>query len=335
MNPSSRTLHLILASSVSLSFIVCAYLFSGPFSFRPMTVDAATAESLLASYAAKDSDSDGLPDWQESLYGTDPANPESVAIGVLDGAAVEQGLVKPRFAGAQAPEEATKGERVPGSPEDNTITAQFAREFFANYVSTHGLGTTLTDDQLTSFAQDAVQKLIDKTDIQNTYKLSQVVVAGTGDAAIRSYLARAGSTLDSFSYAKEKEELLLMEDAIMRNDTSALEKVRGVGGVYTNMSKALVKVPVPAELQAAHLRFANALAALGTVTVDMSTSDTDPVRSLMGLMRYQSAADEVTISLKDLHSALATNSIVIVAGEPGYEFYSVVQFAHQTDVPGL
>ncbi len=335
MTIRKRTLHLILASSASLSFIVCAYVFSGPYSFRPMTVDAATAESLLKSYAVKDTDSDGLPDWQEALYGTDPANPESVAIGVRDGDAVAQGLVKPKFAGAQAPEGNAKGERVPGSPADNTVTAQFAREFFASYVTSYGLDATLSDDQLSTFAQNAVQKLIEKTDIQNTYKLSQVSASGTGDAAVRSYLLRAGTALNAFSFAKEKEELLLMEDAIIRNDLSALENVRGVGNVYTSMSKALIKLQVPTELQAAHLRFANALAALGTVTVDMSTSSTDPVRSLMGLMRYQDATDEVTMSLSGLYGVLSANNIVLVAGEQGYEFYSVLQFANQTEPSGL
>ncbi len=335
MTIRKRTLHLILASSASLSFIVCAYLFSGPFSFRPMTVDAATAESLLASYAVKDTDSDGLPDWQESLYGTDPANPESVAIGVLDGAAVEQGLVKPKFAGAAAPEEAKKSERIPGSPADDTVTAIFARQFFTHYLAKYGDFTTPSEEELSAFTQQEVQLLADTTGVRVPYTNSQVSISGTGNAAIRSYLSRAESTLNSFSYAKEKEELLLMEDAIQRNDMSALAKVAGIGKVYADMGKALSTMSAPSEVAVAHVRLANALAVLGTVTIDMSTSESDPVRSLMGLMRYQDATDEVTLSLKQLHDVVAASGSLPTEGDSGFGFYSALTLAHNTEVSEL
>ncbi len=335
MNSKHRTLHLILSSAVSVAFIVSSYVFSGPFSFRPSSADAASAESLLKSYATKDSDSDGLPDWQESLYGTDPANPESVKIGVLDGDAVKQGLVKPKVAGAGAPTGTNGTTSTVGGVAENTVTAQFARQFFTDYLNKYGGFVALSDDELTVFTQAEVQKLIDKTDVKNTYAASQVSVSGTGNAAIRSYLSLTDTSLNTFSFAKEKAELLYMEDAIQRNDTSALKKVQGIGKVYTSMSKALIKIKVPTELRAAHLRVVNALAALGIITTDMGTSDTDPVRSLMGLMRYQEATDEVTASLDALYSVLSTGGAMPTEGEAGFEFYSIAKLAHDTLAPAL
>lgn len=333
MNQKHRTLHLILSSSVAVAFIVSSYVLSGPFSFRPSTADAASAEALLKSYASKDSDADGLPDWQESLYGTDPANPESFQAGIKDGDAVAQGLIKPKLAGAGTPTDTSGAGRIEGSVEDNTVTAQFARQFFTSYFNKYGNFTALTDEQLSAFTQEEVQKLIDTTNTKDTYTISQIAVSGTGNTAIRSYLSRTDTSLNTFSFAKEKDELLYMEDAILRNDTSALAKVQGVGKVYTNMSKALVKIQVPTEVGASHLRIVNALATLGSVTTDMGTSDTDPVRSLMGLMRYQSATDEVTMSLKQLYGVLSTSGTMPTEGERGFEFYSVAKLAHDTEVP--
>lgn len=41
--------------------------------------------------SAKDSDGDGISDWQEVMYGTDPYNPDTDGDGLLDGLEVEYG----------------------------------------------------------------------------------------------------------------------------------------------------------------------------------------------------------------------------------------------------
>ena len=86
--------------AIFLLLIVTAYGMSGPLPFHTSTAGAESTHDLLVSYASKDTDNDGLPDWQESLYGTDPNNAHSVNATVTDGEAVTQGLVKARFATA-------------------------------------------------------------------------------------------------------------------------------------------------------------------------------------------------------------------------------------------
>ena len=44
----------------------------------------------LGEIIDKDSDGDGLKDWEEALWGTDPNNPDTDGDGILDGAEIQQ-----------------------------------------------------------------------------------------------------------------------------------------------------------------------------------------------------------------------------------------------------
>ncbi len=325
-----RNLHLALASSLAVAFIVSAYVFTGPFSFRPSTVDAATAQSLLKSYASKDSDSDGLPDWQEALYGTDPANPESVKIGVKDGDAVAQGLVKPRFVGAGTPLDQSKNsEKIP-TVADNTITAQFARSFFTDYLNTYGGSANLTDEQLSAFTEKAVAKLVSQRVQVDAYTTKNVKVAGTGPDALRLYAQQVTTALTRQTLTTDKSEIDYLSDALERNDASALIKISEIGKSYTAMSKLLIAVPAPSEAASVHLKMANTLSALGTIITDISTSSTDPLRSLLGLMLYGEASTTFTRSLSEMFTVFTTARVSLQSGEGGFPFFGLVTFAHDT-----
>ncbi|MCR4311641.1 MAG: hypothetical protein NUV54_03715, partial [Candidatus Taylorbacteria bacterium] len=53
----------------------------------PLTVQKSEESPLLA----KDSDSDGLKDWEEQLWKTDPLNPDTDGDGTPDGAEIKSG----------------------------------------------------------------------------------------------------------------------------------------------------------------------------------------------------------------------------------------------------
>ncbi len=324
MNPRFRTLQLALASSVAVAFIVCSYLFSGPFSLRPSTVDAATAETLLKAYAVKDADADGLPDWQEALYGTDPTNPESVQKGIKDGEAVAQGLVKPKFTSATQPQTGV----IDSGVADDSITAQFAREFFTEYLTTYDGFANPTNDQLTAFTEKAVQKLVANHRSSPAFSASKTSVSGTGTSALRTYAALSDSVFIKNTVQTEKGELEYLSDALEKNDSSALVKLKSIGKTYTALSVAFIKVPVPAEARDAHVRVANAFATMGEVVSDMGSSSTDPLRSMLGLMLYKDATTELAQSLLDLYGVFDASGVVFQEGDSGYTLYRLTKFAH-------
>lgn len=315
-----RTQFLVLASSIATALIVCSYLFSGPFSFGPTTVDAATAEGLLKAYATKDSDADGLPDWQESLYGTDPANPESVQAGLLDGEAVQQGLVKPKFASAAQPSDTGSGS-IDSGVADDTITAQFGRTFFYEYLTTYAGTANLSDEQLNAFTEKAVAKLVAEHPYIPAFTTGKVTVAGSGAQALIAYSVAAEKVFAKVSIPSDKDALGYMDDYVQRNDPQGLVQVRKIAKAYDALADAYVAVPVSGEAAGAHLAVANAYQRVSDVIADLGTADTDPLRALLGLMLYQDAADALATSLASLSKVYAAQGVALTVNDSGYVLY--------------
>lgn len=309
MQSRFRTLHLALASSIAVALIVSAYVFSGPFSFRPSTVDAATAESLLKAYSTKDSDSDGLPDWQESLYGTDPTNPQSVKAGVQDGDAVTQGLVKPKFESAKSPEP-VDASTIPGTlPTDDSVTAQFSQEFFKSYVEAGGQTMSASDKQalLTRIMQDF------------TVRTQKLVVSPYTAVSIHT-----DTSITIASYANTVEEIILnndvpagggspidLMDAYVNNgDGSARTKLIALGKSYAGIASGLADTRVPPSLAAMHLSLLQSFDSLARATRLVANYEKDPVAVLGALSIYQPASASIVTALDTFATAILTG------GEP-------------------
>ncbi len=308
MNTHYRTLHLALASSVAVAFIVCAYLFSGPFSFRPSTVDAATAETLLKAYATKDSDSDGLPDWQETLYGTDPANPESVRAGLTDGEAVAQGLVKPKFQSeAPAP---TQASSIPGSlPSDDSLTAQFSQEFLKSYIDAGGQTMTATQQQallsslvgsFTTRAQKVLDSSYTAVSIHTDASVSVLSYAGSVEHIIRANNVAVGS----------ENPIDLMDRYINSGDTSARPKLVTLATKYQAITKALSVLHVPPSLASSHLLLLQSFDTLARATRATTTYENDPFATLGALATFQPTSGGIVKALTEIATS------ILSTGEP-------------------
>ncbi len=324
MNSRSRTLHLALASSIAVAFIVCSYLFSGPFSFRPSTVDAATAETLLKAYATKDSDSDGLPDWQETLYGTDPANPESVQAGIKDGEAVAQGLVKPKFESeAQKP---TSASSIPGTlPSDDSVTAQFSQEFFKSYIDAGGQTMTASEQQalltklMSSFVTRAEKVVVSPYTALSIHPDKNVTLLGYAQSVEAIIIAND-------SPKGSESPLDLMDAYINAGDSSAGTKLSALAKQYERVSAALLALRVPPQLSASHLLLLQSFDSLARSTRLIANYQKDPIAVLGAVSMYQPASTGVVTALTDIATS------ILAQGEPGQGTpgFIIVNFARST-----
>src|SRR5512133_1855569 len=122
----------ILAATVfSVVLVVGAYILARGIGSPPLA-EASAESALLKAIAVRDSDSDGLPDWEEALYGADPQNPDSFRLGMTDSQAVARGLVVPKaIADIATATSSPSGEVVdtslPPAPAEGTLTAAFSK----------------------------------------------------------------------------------------------------------------------------------------------------------------------------------------------------------------
>lgn len=305
---------------IAASCIVGAFALSGRTGISK--AEAEGADELLRAYAAKDTDLDGLPDWKEELYGSDPANPRSLDASMTDQEAVAAGKVAPRIV-SEVPD--TLGEGAPGieaAPE--TLTDRFAREFFGKYLSQSSQADPSEED-LQAFVADAVAEL----SAQSAYRYAATSLSRVPESpeAYRAYAAAASAALVANTTTTAQSELLYFSDAVMKDDAKALATVARVGTSYERAALAMSKVAVPERAAQAHLRLVNALSGMAVSIQSMGAFDEDPLLGFVGLTAYESAVVELTTSLRDVRSAFASSGVALTQGEPGYDFYATLQLA--------
>jgi hypothetical protein len=318
---SQRTIYTIGSSVIAVVLVSGAYVLSGPnaLHFSWNRVDAASTQELLKEYSVKDSDNDGLPDWQEALYGTDPNNATSNGKGMTDGEAVQKGLLTPKTLSNALATSTTP--TVPGkAPAAGSVTDEFAKTLYIEMMKVQG-AQPLTADQISSVVQSSLAKLETQQKPLSTYSDSDVVVGGSGAASLTAYTVAVEKAFSTYGVTTEKSELLYLQDAAEKNDTAALRKVQAVGKAYTSIAKAVAKIPAPKEAAAAHLHLVNALARTGSAISDMGTFDTDPIRSLLGIGTYAPATADFVVALSELRAVYTTDGVTFTSGQPGYQIF--------------
>lgn len=327
--PEAKKRSFLIAGSclVSVLLIGLAYVNSGPTPFWTQRVDAESAHELLVQYAGKDSDGDGLFDWQEALYGTDPNNPHSVNQEVNDADAVAKGLVAPKFASATAV--AIDGSSLPGvSAGPTTLTDQFAKDLFGQYFLTRGEEQP-SSEEIAAFVEEGVARLAQDYRAPDTFNLGQVKVAGSGTEALLAYQAAAEKIILAVDEGKSGNELNSFSEAVTKNDAKALAEVKKYADDYAAAGRALMKISVPREAAAAHLRLANSLMHVSTSLSDMSALTTDPLRSMLGMATYTPHALAGIAAMAEMNTVVKQAGAIPPAGALGSEFYARTEKASQ------
>lgn len=295
MTPSKKTVRVVVALLISLSFIAAGYYFSSP--LRTSIANATSTEEILKAAAVKDTDSDGLPDWQEALYGTNPENAHSVDPELTDSEAVAQGKVEPKFKSEAPLPGAVTSDRIPGEvPASGSLTDRFAKEFFSKFVLSKNVGSA-SDADKEAFVADAVASIVAETATKTVFT-EKDVVAGiqTGPEALQAYGTASEGAQRKPQATLTKDELSYMLDYMNLSDEDALKKVELIGKAYHDTAYALIKVPVPPELRASHLKLANTLEQISVAVLNMAAVKSDPVLSLVGIGQYSVSA----VALQDV-----------------------------------
>lgn len=276
---------------------------------------------MLKEYAAKDTDADGVPDWQELLYGMDPEDATSVRSDIKDSEALAQGLVRPTI---EAPEGTIGSDIIasmPGvTPAPGSLTEKFALTFFETYVTTGG-GEKLTAEALRSFVVSAVDEIRREATRDDAYVVADFV-ASEG-ATPSSYLAGAEQAFAKNALSLPESELTYFSDAVLKSDTNALAQVKRIGDHYVAIAEGLRGVAAPIALTSAHQSLTNAIARLGATIGDMASLTDDPVRAMIGFGNYEKDARSMIDGFKAVKKAYdATGAARTGAGAGFYALLS-------------
>lgn len=331
--PSTKILYLLIACVLTVGLIT----FAAKYSPAPRTVtktsdtyiaqnnDVSGMVYVLQSAAATDQDDDGLKDWEEALWKTDPTKADTDGDGTPDGAEVEAGrnplvALKTGPKGQDDKLSATAALNTATKtivPEANlTETDKFGRELFAKYMAAKKAGS-LDQNQL-------IQELVNEKagpDGRKQYRETDFIVIprqNTTVGTVRDYGNALGLALGSYSAAGVPNEFETIQKAIKNQSPSALSDLDPVILGYQNILHDFLKVQVPRSMVVSHLDLLNAIGNVLTDVQGFKKTFKDPIVGLMSLNQYPGDIESLKAAIQNMRAAFEQQGIVFEQSEYGY-----------------
>ncbi len=261
----------------------CLFLFVAIFllnKYRPWeraSKDDTATENIsgitVAQLAEKDANTNGIPDWEEALWGLDPAGDGVKNKSTID--ARRQALVADNTAANQP---------VARTSLDETQT--FSRSVFAA-ISTLKESGTLNADSIKNLANTVGQQIGVSKDIPPTHTLSEIkTVPATADSREKYFEA-----VEKVILAQEDvplgDELPVVEQALNDEDGRIYAKMTVFSKAYKELGSALFAITPPTDVATTHLAVVNGVLAMATVTSNLSQVIDNPLVGAIGIGQYQ------------------------------------------------
>lgn len=235
--------------------------------------------ALVEDLIKKDTDGDGVLDWEENLFGLDPTKSETTA-GTPDITVVNKLRGEAGISGA------IDSENGALPTENLTKTDQFAQELFSTVTALEQSGAL---DQQT--AEKIVASLTENLEnsLQNkTYATTDIKIATDSSVvAVQKYNNALNSifgeyTLD-YSVAEVFEKFVGGGSSV---DTAALSELDPIINQFKSKAVLLSQTPVPKTLASAHLNFINALQKMAENLEQVQMYEQDSIVTLGAIMQY-------------------------------------------------
>ncbi len=297
----------------------------------PNAAKASMESALLQAIATKDSDGDGLTDWEEALYGTSPNLTDTFKLGMTDGSAVAKGLIVPKaIADISLATSSVVSMPVDGSlpppPSEGTLTDAFAKSFFTLYLKakeSNG-GADLSEIEMKDISDEALRSLSSAVITAPDFKSAKdLKILGSGADALKEFAVNAEAVLLKNTSTALKSELLYLIDAVENNDTEALAHIASISKAYRDSAAGLAALSVPVELAESHLALINAMMHVSGIASDFARVNDDTLAAMLALQQYVPASRTLGKAFADIEKVYDDAGITFHAGTSGSLFVNI------------
>lgn len=330
---SERTLRITAASVLAVVMVSAAYLLSGPNFLTNRTANAESSDALLKAYATKDTDGDGLPDWEEALYGTDPNKAISNSFGIPDGQAAREGKLTPNALASQLPSADQGTSTAPltdadfggtPAPAPGSITDEFSKEFLREYVQASN-GQPMDQATQQQLVTNLLATFTQKAAASFTSSYSAVSIHTDSSVSVSAYSAQVESIIIANDVSPEgSQPLTLMGALIEKGDESARTKLTTLAASYGKISQQLLAAHVPPSLAAQHLALVQGFDELHKTTAASASFEKDPLGTMGAISAFQPASNEIVNAFKGIATVILSTGEP-AAGTPGSMIVSIAR----------
>lgn len=267
--------------------------------------------STSTDISVRDSDNDGLPDWEERLQGSDPFNADTDGDGTSDGKEVVSGR-NPLKAG---PDDKMPVLQDPNFATSSTDLVGIKKEFFAKYLATQS-----KDVRETTY-RDLIAGFNPKK-FKSTNELADLNITSDNDVdALRTYGNAFGKVIQKYIALTHRKEEDILADGLKTKSDATLKELQINIVTYKNFSDDLKAVKVPSVLAKEHLLIVNGYDGMSKGLTGMKVLFSNPIDGAAGYQRYTLARLDVTNGYAGVIVYLAKHNVTFTSDEPGYPLY--------------
>ena len=260
-------------------------------SFSKSRQTAEQKKILVKDLVEKDSNSNGLADWEESLYGLDPTK---------DGEANREIILAKRK---------VLGQSADGNPTENlTVNDQIARELLALIVTLRNTGN-LNTGSIDSISKAIGQK-ITMQPIPDIYTKDMLTITNTNLTTIRTYYNDFKKINTKYQNRDMGNELTFISQGIQNNDQQAFAVAQTVAEAYRGFAKDLMTIKIPDSLIEIHLGIVNSYEKTAQSIEKMELSSADQITGLNAILSYKQYSNDSIANLEKLQIFFQRNGIL-------------------------
>jgi hypothetical protein len=250
----------------------------------------------------KDADGDGLADWEEILWSTDPNNADTDGDGVRD---KEQVLREKRL--ATNSDTSALSLQVQPSDDDLTLTEIASRELFGSYMYSLQTGQTPTVADQEVMANNAIKKIVPLLP-ESTFTVADVhTMPATQENRIR-YAKSLQSVFTNIvaNVSNEAESLFKLAHG---NRAEAIAELAKTASQYQEYINEMKTVSVPEDAANLHATVISTFEDYVYVLEGFSYFESDPMRSAVSIQMIQISFAQMENSFKNLAEYIVINRL--------------------------
>ncbi len=255
-------------------------------------VDLLTQEDIVTQsvedITTRDSDGDGVRDWEEFLWNLDPNKKDSNGNGLPDAEELEVRKIALRGTAT-----------VETSAATSTFTDTFSREFFVAFSALKQSGN-LTTSNIDQISKQSLAALTQAT-IQEKYLKKDLLLASSTPESKILYEKNMSTVGKGLPIKTLGRELELLNRAINKPRSEKLiTELKKIQQIYLALAERTMKIAVPSAIQNTHLELANSYYKLGAAVGGLTQIYDDPALSIVYFNEYQKALDRLPVILTAL-----------------------------------
>lgn len=258
--------------------------------FHKVPLQPVDTDQTVGDLLSKDSNSNGIANWEEKLWGLDPMT--LYTNGVPNKTIIEQ-------------KKAALGVASQESQTPVNETDELARELSGIAIALAQEGQSA--ETLAAVATKMAQSL-KITEAQHHYSLKDLRTITTSTESLQSYYVAFRSMLAKYNTGAADIDVLLA--GIEGEDFSRAGELAATGNLYQKYAAALIQLPVPVGLQKEHLDIANSVYAMGVSLQQLSQVDTNALVAVGGIALHRISDQALTAASDQMVTYLTQYGIL-------------------------